>query len=134
MSPATSTFLVLLALLGLNRWVVAQTRSRRYALGRRGHQAVHWLVQALNLGSIAALLTGRLPGFDRDLGILAWVVGALLLVHVVENETSRLDARRKEAIRRDLEEERAHTAALRQEMDETTTPPGASPPSEPPLS
>ena len=62
-----------------------------------------WLLQIINLGAIIALLTIGIPGFSGATKAINWVLGLLLVMHVVGNNGKLVDALRNRADESDIE-------------------------------
>jgi hypothetical protein len=85
MDLSTSLILAVAALLGLNHMVFRLP-------GWEHRRVVFWGLQSLNLVCIVALLTVGIPGFAGATKPINWVLGLLLVFHVVTNN-GRLLAR-----------------------------------------
>lgn len=56
-----------------------------------------WSLQAVNLGSIVALLAVGIPGFAGATTAINWVLGLLLIMHVIGNNGKLVEALRGNA-------------------------------------
>ena len=78
MDLATSLILAVTAILGMNHMVFRLP-------GWEHRRFVFWGVQLLNLLVIIALLAIGIPGFAGASKAINWVLGLLLILHVVTN-------------------------------------------------
>ena len=87
MDLPTTLILAVAALLGLNHMVFRLP-------GWEHRRVVFWGLQLLNLDCVVALLTVGIPGFGGATKPINWVLGLLLVFHIVTNNGRLLDALR----------------------------------------
>lgn len=114
---AALAFVALVALLALNRLVVAVAGSIRW-------RVLHWTVQVLNLAGAVYLVVLGLPGLPPGLRIIDWFVALLFLFHVVENHVRRGQAERAPQTS-DLDQRRR---AIRERLRRSGSPGTGTPP------
>jgi len=78
MDLSTTLILAVAAILGMNHMVFRLP-------GWEHRRVVFWGVQFLNLIVIIALLAVGIPGFAGATKAINWVLGLLLILHVVQN-------------------------------------------------
>ena len=78
MDLSTALLCAVAALLGFNNLLfkIPRWHTKRFAF---------WMLQSINLGTIVALLTIGIPGFSGATAAINWVLGLLLVMHVVSN-------------------------------------------------
>ena len=78
MDLSTALLCAVAALLGFNNLLfkIPRWHTRRLAF---------WGLQSMNLGTIVALLAIGIPGFSGATTAINWVLGLLLVMHVVSN-------------------------------------------------
>ena len=87
MDLSTTLILAVAALLGLNHMVFRLP-------GWEHRRVVFWGLQLLNLSCVVALLIVGIPGFGGATKPINWVLGLLLVFHIVTNNGRLLAALR----------------------------------------
>lgn len=99
MDTSTTALLAIAAILGLNQLVFRLPGWER-------RRIIFWFVQLLNLATATAVLILGLPGFeDTAADAIKWVLGLLLVFHIVTNN-QRLVRALSEATRPPEQDER----------------------------
>ena len=78
MDTETTLIFVVVALLGLNHLVFRLPGWER-------RRMVFWTLQMLNLSTATALMAVGIPGFIGAARAINWVLGLLLILHIVTN-------------------------------------------------
>ena len=85
MDTSTTLLLLVAALLGINNLIFHLPKWEQ----RRG---LFWFLQLLNLAVVIALLAVGIPGFAGATKAINWVLGLLLILHIVGNNARLLKA------------------------------------------
>ena len=96
MDLSTTLILGVAALLGLNHMVFRLP-------GWEHRRVVFWGLQLLNLSCVVALLTVGIPGFGGATKPINWVLGLLLVFHIVTNNGRLLEALRQPTYENEVE-------------------------------
>jgi len=116
-------------------WVVALIGLNHLLMRIAGFIRRMWAflpVQALNLATAAWLMAIGIPEFEQDemLWVLNWVLGLLLIFHIIQNNLrlQRIRARSGRPSPAQVREDRERIqAALRKEKDVSEVPPETNP-------
>ena len=89
MDTSTTLIFAVAALLGVNNLLfkIPRWHTRR---------AVFWALQLTNLATIVGLLAVGIPGFSGATKAINWVLGLLLVMHIVSNNGRLVKAVRSE--------------------------------------
>jgi len=104
MDPSTTILFAVAALLGLNH-VVFRIPGWEY------RRTIFWTLQLLNLGAATAILAFGVPGFDGVETPIKWVLGLLLILHIITNNQRLVRAVRAGPDRRELMAKRSRIKA-----------------------
>lgn len=89
MDLPTTLLLVVVAILGLNHMVLRIP-------GWHQRRVVFWALQLLNLVAAVLLMAVGIPGFAGATKAINWVLGLLLILHIVTNNGRLVQAHRDE--------------------------------------
>ena len=105
MDLSTTLILAVAAILGMNQLIFRLP-------GWEHRRAIFWSIQFLNLLVIIALLAVGIPGFHGATKVVNWVLGLLLIHHVITNNSRLTTALQAEDVR-DSEDVEARRAQIK---------------------
>ncbi len=105
MDLSTSLILAVAAILGMNQLIFRLP-------GWEQRRTIFWSIQMLNLLVIIALLAVGIPGFHGATKVVNWVLGLLLVHHVITNN-GRLTAALQAQEAHDSEDVEARRAQIK---------------------
>jgi len=105
MDLSTTLILAVAAILGMNQLIFRLP-------GWEQRRTIFWSIQFLNLLVIIALLAVGIPGFHGATRVVNWVLGLLLIHHVITNN-SRLTAALQAHDAQDSEDVEARRAQIK---------------------